>query len=138
MSAPRRRPRSRQKGSAAVEFALVVPLFLMILFGIVEYGWMFYQQSNLASAVRDGLRQGVTISQSASPDPRAMAVKVAQADLLALGIPTADATLSATYAGASPTKTMTLTVALKYRKLVGFVKTPAQLRYAMTMMLELQ
>jgi len=133
-----RRRRASDRGSAAVEFALVLPLFLMILFGIIEYGWMFYQQFNLASAVRDGLRQGVTVSQSASPDPRALAVKVAQADLLAMGIPTADAAVSATYAGASPTKTMTLSVALTYRKLVGFVKTPAQLHYAMTMMLELQ
>ena len=130
--------RTGQTGSAAVEFALIVPLFLMILFGIIEYGWMFYQQSNLASAVRDGLRQGVTVSQIASPDPRALAVKVAQADLLAVGIPSSDAVLSATYAGASPTKTMTLSVALTYRPLVGFVKTPAQLHYAMTMMLELQ
>jgi Flp pilus assembly protein TadG len=126
------------RGAAAVEFALILPVFLSVVFGTIEYGWIFYQQFNLASSVRDGLRQGVTISQTASPDPKSRSVQTAQADLLALGISASTVTLTATYAGASPTKTMTLSGVMTYKKLIGFVPTPTQLQYAMTMMLEIQ
>lgn len=130
--------RNRQRGAAAVEFALILPFFCLILFGIVEYGWIFYEKFNLASAVRDGLRQGVTISQAANPDPATTAVQVATTDLQRLGVAAGDISLTATYAGAAPTKTMTLTGQLTYHKVLGFVPVPSRLTYAMTMMLELQ
>lgn len=128
----------RERGAAAIEFALVLPVFLTVVFGVIEYGFVFYQQFNLAGAVRDGLRQGVTISQSVSPDPRSTAVQKAQANLQTLGISPATVTLTATYSGSAPTKTMTLNATMAYVKLIGFVPTPSQLKYAMTMMLELQ
>jgi Flp pilus assembly protein TadG len=127
----------KDRGAAAVEFALVLPVLMAVVFGILEYGWIFYEQFNLAGAVRDGLRQGVTVSQTANPDPKAFAISKAQADLQALGMTTGVA-VTAAYSGASPTKTMTLTADLTYHKLIGFVPTPAHLKYTMTMMLELQ
>lgn len=126
------------RGAAAVEFALVLPFLLAVVFGILEYGWIFYEQFNLAGAVRDGLRQGVTVAQTASPDPKAFAIQRAQADLQAVGITPSSVTLTATYTGSAPTTTMTLTADMTYRKLIGFVPTPAHLKYSMTMMLELQ
>lgn len=131
----RRRP---QRGAVAVEFALILPVFLAVVFGVIEYGWVFYQQFNLAGAVRDGLRQGVTISQTASPDPRSTAVSKAQANLTTLGVSLTGVTLTATYSGTSPTKTMTLSGTMTYKKMIGFVPTPSTLKYAMTMMLEMQ
>lgn len=128
----------RQRGSTAVEFALVMPVFLAVVFGVIEYGWVFYQQFNLAGAIRDGLRQGVTISQTASPDPRSTAVSKAQANLTTLGVSLTGVNLTATYNGTSPTKTMTLQGTMTYKKLIGFVPTPASLKYGMTMMLEMQ
>lgn len=130
--------RLSDRGAAAVEFALVFPLLAAIVFGTVEYGWLLLQQFNVASAVRDGLRQGVTVAQETTPDPRATAVRVAQADLNKLGIPSNTVVLTASYSGTSPMKTMTLSADLTYKKLTGFVPTPAHLKYAMTMMLELQ
>lgn len=134
----KRGPRARARGVAAVEFALVFPLFMAVLFGIIEYGWIFYQRFNLASAVRDGLRTGVTVLQAASPDPRNTAITRCQADLVAAGIPANSVTLTAQYSGTSPSKLMTLTAVMNYSKLTGFVPTPPTLKYAMTMMLELQ
>lgn len=136
-----RRPgakRRRDLGAAAVEFALILPVLLSVVFGILEYGWIFYQQFNLASAVRNGLRQGVTVSQTASPDPRASAIDKTKADLQTMGISPGTVTVTATYAGSMPTKTMTLSAGMTYQKLIGFVPTPSRLQYAMTMMLELQ
>ncbi|HVY37707.1 MAG TPA: TadE/TadG family type IV pilus assembly protein [Polyangia bacterium] len=131
-------PRRREGGAAAVEFALILPLLAAVLFGTLEYGWILLQKFNLANAVRDGVRQGVTVAQTASPDPRALAVQVARADLTKLGVPSSSVALTATYAGSSPTKTITLSADMTYRKLTGYVPTPSHLTYTMTMMLELQ
>ncbi len=131
-------PRHGERGAAAVEFALILPLLAAVLFGAMEYGYILFQQFNLANAVRDGVRQGVTVAQTASPNPGATAVQVARQDLQKLGVPTTSVVLTATYAGSVPTRTMTLSADMTYRKLIGFVPTPAHLTYSMTMMLELQ
>ena len=45
-----------EDGAAAVEFALVVPLLLLILFAILDLGWVFNQQLTLTQAAREGAR----------------------------------------------------------------------------------
>jgi Flp pilus assembly protein TadG len=50
---------SREGGAAAVEFALVVPLLLMVLFGILDYGLLFSNALSAKQGVREGARQGV-------------------------------------------------------------------------------
>jgi len=49
-----RKPRDR--GSAAVEFALVVPVLLLIVFGIIDFGRMLNAQITLTGAAREGVR----------------------------------------------------------------------------------
>lgn len=49
------------RGVAAVEAALVVPLVLMLIFGVMEYGWLFLQAHHLSLAARQGARVGITI-----------------------------------------------------------------------------
>jgi Flp pilus assembly protein TadG len=46
-------------GASAVEFALVLPVLLLILFGIIEYGWVLTYQIVLTNAVFQGARAGV-------------------------------------------------------------------------------
>lgn len=46
----------RQKGIAAIEFAILVPVMLLIVFGITEFGRAFYQYNTLAKSARDGVR----------------------------------------------------------------------------------
>ncbi len=41
---------------ALIEFALVLPVVLFILMGIIEMGWLIKNQLTLANAVRDGAR----------------------------------------------------------------------------------
>jgi Flp pilus assembly protein TadG len=58
-----RRPLRRgEKGAAIVEFALVVPLLLLLLWGIVDIGRAFYTLNNLASAVREGARTAAVMA----------------------------------------------------------------------------
>ena len=52
-------PAPRDTGAAAVEFALVIPMLLMILFGIVEYGLWFTDSIGLCHGAREVARAGV-------------------------------------------------------------------------------
>lgn len=59
--APRTGPRrfARRTGAAAVEFAFVAPVFLSIVFGIVEFGRAMMVLELLGNAARNGGRVGV-------------------------------------------------------------------------------
>ncbi len=46
-------------GASAVEFALLLPLLMMVLFGIIEFGFALYQQAVLTNASREGSRLGI-------------------------------------------------------------------------------
>lgn len=46
----------RERGAAAVEFALVVPLLLIMLFAIIDFGWVLTQQLSVTAAAREGAR----------------------------------------------------------------------------------
>jgi Flp pilus assembly protein TadG len=57
--------RDREKGASAVEFAIVLPLFLLLVFGTMEVGWLFAQQVEVRNAAREGARLAVVDSDSA-------------------------------------------------------------------------
>ena len=49
-----------QNGAAMVEFAIVLPLLLIIVFGVIEFGVMFYDKAVITNASREGARAGIT------------------------------------------------------------------------------
>ncbi len=64
-----------EKGSSAVEFALVLPLFLAVFFGIIEYGWVMTQKIVLSHAVAAGARAAIKMPDGTSDDELATAAK---------------------------------------------------------------
>lgn len=48
--------RQRDRGASAVEFALVAPVLILMLLGIISFGHAFHVQSVLSNAARDGVR----------------------------------------------------------------------------------
>lgn len=44
------------RGAAAVEFALVLPLLLLIVFGIIDFGRAYNMQISLSQGAREGVR----------------------------------------------------------------------------------
>lgn len=54
-----RKKLKREDGQSMVEFALILPIFLLILCGIIDFGWLFYNQLSLNNACREGARYAV-------------------------------------------------------------------------------
>jgi len=46
----------KKNGQAMVEFALILPIFILILLGIMEFGLLFHQYLVVTSASREGAR----------------------------------------------------------------------------------
>jgi len=53
--------RNRQQGQGIVEFALVLPVVLMVVFGVIEVGFLLFTYSSVNSAAREGARYGIAI-----------------------------------------------------------------------------
>ena len=56
-------------GIAAVEFALVLPLLLLFLFGIIEMGLAWHSKQIVANVCREGARFGTLYNAEPSADP---------------------------------------------------------------------
>lgn len=57
-----------QKGQALVEFALVTPLLLLLVFGIIEFGMLWKSQQVLTDAAREGARSAVIANDDVDTD----------------------------------------------------------------------
>jgi hypothetical protein len=60
-----------QNGGAVVEFAIILPLLIALLFGIVEFGLLLYNKQIITNASREGARAGIV-----ARDPRLMDVDI--------------------------------------------------------------
>jgi Flp pilus assembly protein TadG len=50
-----------ESGQDLVEYALVLPLFLLLMFSTVEFGFLFFQYTMVVNAAREGARAGVVV-----------------------------------------------------------------------------
>ncbi|MEE9495904.1 MAG: TadE/TadG family type IV pilus assembly protein, partial [Desulfobacterales bacterium] len=48
-----------QRGTAAIEFAIVLPLLMVLIFGIIEFGLVFYDKAMVTNASREAARAGI-------------------------------------------------------------------------------
>ena len=52
----------RARGTEILEAALVFPILLLLVLGMVEFGYFFYLKHNLQAAAREGARTGATLN----------------------------------------------------------------------------
>jgi Flp pilus assembly protein TadG len=48
-----------QRGATAVEFAIVFPLLILLMFGIIEFSVILYDKAMITNASREGARAGI-------------------------------------------------------------------------------
>jgi Flp pilus assembly protein TadG len=73
-----------QKGNALVEFALMLPLFLFLVLGMITFSIALYDKTILTMATREGARTGAVTNSQASAQTAADAF---QGNLITFGTP---------------------------------------------------
>ncbi len=58
----------RERGAAAVEFALVLPLLLALVLGTIDWGYYFFVEQVVVNAAREGARVGTLQSNATLAD----------------------------------------------------------------------
>jgi Flp pilus assembly protein TadG len=59
--------RSAESGASMVEFALILPILVVLLFGIIEFGILFYDKAVITNASREGARAGIVYADPRMP-----------------------------------------------------------------------
>lgn len=79
-----RRGKRTQRGAAAVEFALLLPVMMGVIAGITDFGRAFFTQIELTNAAREGARAAVV---GADPVARAQAAMIPVPSGFAVTVP---------------------------------------------------
>lgn len=79
----RKRP---EKGQGMVEFALALPIILLLFFGVIEFGRLFAAYSAVFSASREAVRYGAAVGQSENGVPYYMDCAGIRAAAVRIGI----------------------------------------------------
>jgi len=120
-----------RRGNAAIEFALILPVFFMLLIGMFEMSWMFFQRASVIAATREGCRAAAVIPDETYQKTYAQ-TKIDE-NLFRYGIdcsathnceiplPTIDPTVSV------PFQTMRCEATVEFRPLTGLIPMPAEM-----------
>ena len=100
-------------GAAAVEFALVLPILLTLMLGVIEFGYAMFVQSTLAGAAREGARD-----LAIHKDP-AVAIQVAVTAAEPLVNVTGQVTADASQCASTPPGPVSVTITHPYTGLGG-------------------
>lgn len=98
-----------RRGANAVEFALTLPVLVLILLGTIELSWLLFQDNALDLALREACRR------TALEDPEVVTLETALGTYLdaayeSLGLPScSDCVVTATVSGAAPTRRLACT-----------------------------
>ena len=119
--------RSGERGQALAEFALVLPLVLLFIAGIVEMGRAWNIKQVVTDAAREGARY--TVVQDMSVDSNVVKAKIMERLALA-HIETAEITIDPSAAWRQSGQAMTVTVSTQFRMalikaLLGWAGVPS-------------
>jgi Flp pilus assembly protein TadG len=111
----------RKRAAALVEFAVVLPVLLLILFGIMEFGQLFRVRQTCLHAAREAARLAVLQSTS-KPYTSGVVAQRVQDVMTAGGVNYDTSMLSITEdTPGDPTVTVTVTVPYEEVRLTGFL-----------------
>lgn len=107
-----------RRGVAAVEFAIVAPLFFILVFGCIEFGRALMVQQILTNASRVGARQAITLNASESA-----VVSAATSYANSTSVPGVTVSVSPSPASAKAGDMVSVTVAVPFNN-VSWIPAP--------------
>jgi Flp pilus assembly protein TadG len=110
---------SNERGVAATEFALILPVLLLILFGIIEFGMLMYSRTLITNASREGARAGIV--QGPPKRTEGEIVAIASAYLTGTGVNPANVTFTVTGELLTNPNTLTVTATYPYPFLIPYI-----------------
>lgn len=141
LSRLRRRPR---RGAEALEFALVLPVFVLIMVGMADVAWLFYTESSLDAATNVGCRAGALIDPGIAESNMAEVQDTTQQALVTAmteqGLPACADRCQAEVAvfGETPGRTLTCQVTFDHAPLIGFALSDMTLSATQVVRMEWQ
>lgn len=104
----------KDRGAAAVEFALLMPFLMLLLLGIIEFAFLFLTQATVANAARMGVRNYVINYATENAEQTAI-------DIAAAATPNPSNVIDGSFSDeCSPMGQTTLTLTYRYHTLTGF------------------
>jgi Flp pilus assembly protein TadG len=112
-----------QNGVAAIEFAIVLPLLMIILFGIIEFGLLLYDKQVITNASREGARAGISDVVVSDADIEAVVDNYVANNLITFGSAPTSPVTTINRTGMDFGDDLTVTVTYDYDFLIlpGFV-----------------
>lgn len=108
-----------ERGAVAAEFALLLPAFLLILFGIIEFGMLMYGREVVTNAAREGARAGIV--QGPPKRTSGEITTIANNYLTGTGINQADVTFTPAGVGLASPNMLTVTAVYNYNFLIPYI-----------------
>ncbi len=136
--------RRRRRGGPAIEFALVLPVFMLIVGVIFEYSWYFFMRSTVMSAATTGCRAGAVVPPDEDPtDVAENQVGQTMNTYSFFGMDCSDpedenCTIAVSTSGDSPSEVITCAVAVVYPGLTGIVPVPSAISFSTSRIFEVQ
>jgi Flp pilus assembly protein TadG len=115
------RLRSRD-GTSMLEMVIVLPLLLLLLFALVEFGILFGRWLVVNNAAREGAREAIVFRTGCDPtsvENDVVATVQSYGSSLGLSIPASDIGVSGTCGGPGTTSTVTVTSPFTFQTLPG-------------------
>ena len=145
---PLSRPRwPQRRGATAVEFALILPLVLVLFVGVLEYGWYFFAHSMVMRSARMGCRAGAVVPTTGGTDPTIVAMSAMMDEMDDMSFSSVVCSASApdprckgevTLIGASPEMQISCAMDYEYGGITGLVPLPSRIAARTVLLLEFQ
>lgn len=127
--------RPARRGLALVELALVLPVLILLLFGVMEYGWMFLKLQEVTNTARMGARRSVIPDATNAEIDGIIAARMTALGMGDSGYTVQTLPIDITVADRGEPVMLTVIVPYEAIELLGMsiFPVPAQLRASVTM-----
>ncbi|MFZ5482464.1 MAG: TadE family protein [Myxococcota bacterium] len=120
--------RPRVRGASAIEFALALPLLVVLIAAVLDYGWYFFTETMAVHAVREAARQGAMLAETSDPNGADVAAEVIADAMAEAGVDCTEGAggcvVTTSYTGPAGGRLLGIEVRVEFHGLTGIVPVP--------------